>query len=62
MSSEDKQDVEASIKELNEKVKQLEQSKEHWKLEFQLLEMKYQKIKVTLTLCCVLKKRTDFNP
>jgi hypothetical protein len=43
---EEKMEISKVIEELNEKTKKLEQGREHWKLEFQLLQMKYEKAKL----------------
>ena len=37
--------MEKTITDLSDKIRKLEESKEHWKLEFQLLEMKYNRAK-----------------
>ena len=42
---EDKAEIVKVLDELNDKVKKVEQTKEHWKLEYQLLQMKYDKLR-----------------
>ena len=42
---EEKAEIVKVLDELNDKVKKVEQTKEHWKLEYQLLHMKYDKLK-----------------
>ncbi len=42
---EKKEHLEEVVASMSEKVKELEQKREHWKLEFQLLQMKYEKLK-----------------
>ena len=42
---EEKAEIVKVLDELNEKVKKGEQTKEHWKLEYQLLQMKYDKLR-----------------
>jgi len=41
--------LQQEIETLNERLKKAEQSKEHWKLEFQLVQMKYDKLKRSLS-------------
>ncbi len=40
-----KKNLEEALSAMGDKVKELEQRREHWKLEFQLLQMKYEKLK-----------------
>ena len=42
---EEKAEIVKVLDELNDKVKKVEQTKEHWKLEYQLLQMKYDKLR-----------------
>ena len=44
-AKEEKVEIAKFLDELNEKVRRVEQAKEHWKLEYQLLQMKYDKLR-----------------
>lgn len=44
-AKEEKAEIVKVLDELNDKVKKVEQTKEHWKLEYQLLHMKYDKLR-----------------
>ena len=44
----EKENLAKTVAELQDKLKKTDQNKEHWKLEFQLLQMKHEKIKNNL--------------
>lgn len=49
-STETKQSLSQQVKSFNERITRLEQDKEHWMLEAQLLQMKYEKEKMVCGL------------